>query len=170
MAFSLKAEPQDDDAPDKTSQFVGELPSELQGQSLEVTIPNIRIAGERYRLGFSSVSETHGDEAMPNKLADNAEKNLYLTAGGKYTAADIQANGNMTATQKFRGFKPAHDLFPKVGDLICPITLTKANPKCTWIIGGKNYEFCCPPCVNEFVKLAKEKSEEIKEPEDFVKK
>jgi hypothetical protein len=46
-AFTLKPEPQNDDAPDKTSQFVGELPTDLQGRSLEVTIPGIRIAGRR---------------------------------------------------------------------------------------------------------------------------
>jgi YHS domain-containing protein len=50
------------------------------------------------------------------------------------------------------------------------VTLTKANPKCAWIVGGKTYEFCCPPCVDEFVKTAKEQPAEIKEPEDYVKK
>ena len=77
---------------------------------------------------------------------------------------------NMTASQKFRGIAPSHDLKPKSGDKICPITLTKANPKFTWVVGGKPYEFCCPPCVEEFVKQAKEQPEEIKDPGDFIKK
>jgi YHS domain-containing protein len=93
-----------------------------------------------------------------------------LTAGGKYTVADIQANGNMTASQKFKGFRAQHDLSPKQGDKICPVTLTKANDKCSWIVGGKTYEFCCPPCVDEFVKMAKQNPDDLKEPHAYVKR
>ena len=50
------------------------------------------------------------------------------------------------------------------------MTLTKANPKCSWIVGGKNYEFCCPPCVDEFVKLAKSNPEKVKQPDQYVKR
>ena len=49
------------------------------------------------------------------------------------------------------------------------VTLTKANPACTWIVGGKVYEFCCPPCVDEFVTLAKAGGP-IDEPEAYVQK
>jgi hypothetical protein len=107
---------------------------------------------------------------MPAKVNDEEERKLYLTPGGKYTEADIKANGGVTASQKFRGFVARHDLKPKPGDRICPITLTKANPACAWVVGGKRYEFCCPPCVDEFVNAAKESPEELKEPEDYVKK
>ena len=167
--FTLKPVPQPGDAAGQTSQFVGALPKELAGQRVEVTIPSIRIGGDRFRLGFASASESH-DEGMPAKVAAEEERKLYLTPGGKYTEADIKANGNVTASEKFKGFKATHDLRPKPGEKICPVTLTKANPKCTWIVGGKNYEFCCPPCVDEFVKTAKEQPAEIKEPEDYVKK
>ncbi len=105
---------------------------------------------------------------MPDKVADNEERELYLTAAGKYTLEDIEANGNRTASEKFKGFKAAHDLRPQPGDKICPVTLTKANPQCTWIVGGQEYQFCCPPCIDEFVALAKEDGE-IKDPEDYVK-
>ncbi len=165
----LEPDPQMGDAEGKTSLFVGTLPSELEGQSLEITIPSITIAGERFRFGFASSTSGH-DTEMPAKVADEEETALYLTAGGKYTEADIEANGRMTASAKFKGFRAAHDLNPKVGEQICPVTLTKANPKCTWIIGGKTYEFCCPPCIDEFVILAKEEPAEVKEPEQYVKK
>jgi hypothetical protein len=61
---------------------------------------------------------------------------------------------------------------PKPGDKICPVTMTKANPACTWIIAGKEYEFCCPPCVDEFVSWAKdpELAKDILPPEEYVKK
>ena len=167
--FTLEPEPQDGDAEERTSQFVGILPKGLWGLNVEVTVPNIVVSGERFRLGFQSAPEQH-DEEMPNRVADDEEKTLYLTPGGSYTEEDIKANGNVTATAKFKGVKSSHDMFPKPGDKICPVTKTKANPQFNWIIGGKAYEFCCPPCVDEFVKTAKATPDEILQPSDYVKR
>lgn len=169
-SLEIKPQPQPGDAAGKASLFVAQLPENLVGKNIDVTIPNISIGGERFRMGFSNKTEQHGADAMPGKVADEAERKLYLTPGGIYSVADIEANGKVTASQKFAGFMASHDLKPKVGDKICPVTLTKANPECTWIVGGKKYEFCCPPCVDEFVTLAKTKPEEIKAPEDYVKR
>eukprot|EP00456_Euglypha_rotunda_P073951 TRINITY_DN674_c0_g1_i1.p1 TRINITY_DN674_c0_g1~~TRINITY_DN674_c0_g1_i1.p1 ORF type:complete len:293 (-),score=59.00 TRINITY_DN674_c0_g1_i1:880-1758(-) len=167
--FTLEAAPQDGDAEGRTSQFLGTLPKGLWGLKLEVTVPNIVISGERFRLGFKSTPEEH-DEGMPSKVADDEERQLYLTPGGKYTEEDIKANGSVTATAKFKGLKSSHDMFPKPGDKICPVTKTKANPIFTWVVGGKTYEFCCPPCVDEFVKTAKATPDEIQQPADYVKR
>lgn len=169
QTVAVTATPQPGDSEGKSSLFAGKLPDELIGQSIDVTIPSIRINGERFRLGFTTRSQSHTEPAMPDKVADDAERALYLTPGGLYTQEDIAANGNMTASEKFKGFMAAHDLKPKPGDKICPITFTKANPKCAWIIAGKNYEFCCPPCVDEFLTLAKANPEAIKAPEQYVK-
>jgi hypothetical protein len=170
-SIAFEPSPQDGDAENRTSLFVGKLPTELIGQKLEVTIPNIRIAGERFRLGFQSGQEAHADSPeMPDKLADDAERELYLTPGGRYTAADVAANGNVTASQKFKGIKSTHDMRPKVGDMLCPVSGTKANPEFTWIIDGKSYEFCCPPCIDEYLASAKTSTDPLPEPESFVKK
>jgi YHS domain-containing protein len=107
---------------------------------------------------------------MTGPVGSSKERELYLTPGGIYTAADIKANGNQLPTQKFRGVRVNHDLKPKPGDRICPITLTKANPGYTWVVGGKAYLFCCPPCVEEFVTTAKTDPAGIKAPEEYVKK
>jgi YHS domain-containing protein len=168
-SFVLAPKPQPGDKPGMTSQFVGHLPKEMAGKKVEVTIPSIRIGNERFRIAFKSVPDA-GEHGMPAKVADEDEKKLYLTPGGKYTEADIKANGNVTASAKFKGLKAEHDLKPKTGDLICPITLTKANAKFSWVIDGKTYQFCCPPCVDEFVALAKEKPDEIKPPEFYRQK
>ncbi len=168
VPVELSAAPQDGDAPGHTSQFVGELPEELRGQPLEVTIPNIRINGERFRVGFTTQTAAH-EEEMPASLPAAEEQTLYLTPGGKYTEDDIAANGKVTASQKFKGVISSHDMKPKSGDRICPITMTKANPKFTWVIDGKPYQFCCPPCVDEFVKLAKEQPEEVNIPDTYIK-
>lgn len=170
VSVTFKPQPQSGDSATKTSMFVGQLPADLSGKNLDVTVPSMQIAGERFRLGFSSAPQSHGDDIMPDKVNDDEEQKLYLTAGGLYTEADIKANGNATASQKFAGFMSAHDMKPKPGDKICPVTMTKANPKCTWVVGGKTYEFCCPPCVDEFVKLAKENPNDVKEPDAYVKR
>jgi hypothetical protein len=97
------------------------------------------------------------------------EKQLYLTPGGMYTREDIQANGNMTRSQKFIGLAVKHDPNATSGDAICPITSVKANPDCTWVIGGKSYQFCCPQCIDEFLNRAKLSTAEIKNPEFYTK-
>lgn len=170
VSFVLRSEPQQGDKAGMTSMFLGHLPKELIGKNLEVTIPNLTIQGERFRIAFKSVSNVAADHGMPAKVADEAERKLYLTAAGAYSESDIRANGGITASQKFKGIKAEHDLKPKVGDKLCPITLTKANPKFSWVVGGKTYEFCCPPCVDEFVATAKENPAEIKDPEAYRKK
>lgn len=171
VEMDLNPVPRTGDKPGRTSQFIGKLPADLVGKQLVVTIPIIVVDGERFRIGFASTLPKH-DEGMPIGIGGADEKELYLKPGGIYTEADIKANGNMTASQKFKTFKARHDLKPKPGDKICPITLTKANPQCTWIVASKTYEFCCPPCVDEFVTQAKdpETAKEIKEPGHYVKR
>jgi hypothetical protein len=168
-SIELKALPQEGDSAGKTSQFVGKLPDAAVGIAVDVTIPNVRIGGERFRIGFTTQAEQH-DTGMPAAVTGAEEQKLYFTPGGKYTQADIDANGKLSAGQKFRGFMSKHDMNPKPGDLICPVTFTKANPKVEWIVGGKKYTFCCPPCVDEFVRMAKEEPNEVKEPEEYVKR
>jgi hypothetical protein len=170
VAVTFKAQPQPGDTNGQTSAFIAQLPAELAGKNLDVTVPSVRISGERFRLGFSSVPQGHDDDMMPDKVGDDEERKLYLTPAGLYTDADIKANGNMTASQKFKGFKAKHDMKPKPGDKICPVTFTKANPQCSWVVGGKTFEFCCPPCVDEFVKLAKENPNDVKEPGAYIKR
>lgn len=169
VEMELNPVPRTGDKAGRTSQFIGKLPAELAGKQVTVTIPIIAIDGERFRIGFTSVPAKH-DEGMPIGVSGADEKELYLKPGGIYTDADIKANGNRTASQKFKGVKAKHDLRPKAGEKICPITLTKANPDFTWIVAGKSYEFCCPPCVDEFVTMAKTQPDQIMEPDFYIKK
>jgi hypothetical protein len=170
VAVTLKPLPQPGDASGKTSQFVGRLPKDLEGKLVTATVPSITIAGERFRFGFTLGGQEAHEAAMPVKAAGEEESELYLTPGGLYTEADIEANGHTTASQKFKGQKPVHDAHPRPGEKLCPISLTKANAKFTWVIGGKSYEFCCPPCVDEFLRKAKEHPEEIRDPGEYIQK
>lgn len=168
IPVELTATPQDGDSPGKTSQFTARLPEAAIGQAIDVTIPNLRIGAERFRVGFTTAIQNH-DSGMPAAVTGDAEQELYFTAAGKYTEADIKANGKLSAGAKFKGFMSKHDMNPQPGDLICPVTFTKANPTVAWQINGKKYIFCCPPCVDEFVRMAKEEPEKILEPEAYVK-
>jgi YHS domain-containing protein len=167
-------EPQSGDSEGRSSVFVAKLPETMVGQMVEITIPNIAIDGERFRMAFTKSSLSHGegthagDAAMPKKVADDEEQRLYLEPGGHYTAADIEANGKVTPYQKYRGIASTHDMNPQPGDQICPITETKANPKFVWVIGGKNYQFCCPPCIDEFLQKAKSGGDTLPDPSSFV--
>ena len=167
VPVTFRPEPQPGDAKGKTSLFVATLPEELADKKVQVTV-NITIGGERFRIGFGN--DAHADAAMPAKLGSEKERKVFLTPGGIYTAADIKANGNTVPSVKYADLDIEHDDHPKVGDKICPISKTKANPKLTWVVGGKSYEFCCTPCVQEFVTKAKEKPDEIKDPSAYVQK
>jgi hypothetical protein len=167
--MKFKASPQKGDAGEKTSLFVGTLPKEAQGKTIEITINNIQIGGERFRLAFTNEKAPREDDIPDGTGGDEAEK-LYRAPGGKYTSEDIQANGKLTPAQKYKGVTSAHDTKPKQGDKICPISMSKSNPKLIWIIGGKSYEFCCLPCIDEFVRTAKERPNEVLDPSAYVKK
>lgn len=113
-------------------------------------------------------SRRSDENKMPAKVVDSAETSLYLTAGGIYTIADIIANGNQTASERFKGFQAKHDFDPQVGDALCPVTRTKANSGCSWIIGGYEYFFCCPPCIDEFLIAAKLNPSDVEMPSFYV--
>jgi hypothetical protein len=98
------------------------------------------------------------------------ERRLYLTPGGRYKAADIDANGPLLPSQRFRRIESRHDMHPQPGDRLCPVTGTRASPNFTWIVGGKAYQFCCPPCVDEFVRQAKEHPRTLRPPDHYVKR
>jgi hypothetical protein len=98
------------------------------------------------------------------------ERELYLTPGGLYSEADIKANGNVVPSQKFTGISWPHDDELKTGDKVCPVTANKADERCYWIVNSRKYEFCCTPCLDKFVKWAKEKPDRIKEPTEYIHK
>jgi YHS domain-containing protein len=122
---------------------------------------------------LDAIEALYPANALPTsgeKPMSAADKALFLTPGGLYTDADIAANGNTSAYLKYASIVPNHDTQVKVGEAVCPISETKPNPQLTWVIGGKTYTFCCPPCIAEFVKKAKTAPQSIKAPEAYVKK
>ncbi len=162
----LRPDPQTGDRPGRTSCFTGLLPAGLAGRSLQVSIPNLCIESQRFHLTF--VRHAAGHAGMPAGAAADEETSLYLVPGGKYTAVDIEVNGRTVPSEKYRGFQARHDYDPRSGDQLCPVSRTKSNPACSWVIGGEVYQFCCPPCIDEFVRLAKTQPEDAMPPEAYV--
>jgi YHS domain-containing protein len=186
-ALTIKPAPYPSDPPGKSSRFEGKVDGfdGITPVGLALTIVDQE---KTYRVNFSpetlwgavlndlKAHDSSGNDVMPTSLSSGegmaptpAEKELFLQPGGIYTEADIKANGNTVAAAKFRGMMPRHKMSPAKGTRVCPITNTTADRRFAWIIGGKTYYFCCPPCVEEFVKQAKEKPETIKSPEAYVK-
>ena len=166
--LELMPEPQPGDSAGKTSQFVTSIPAELLGRSIRITIPNLVISGERFRVAMD-LKGNDAHEPMGKPVALGEEETLYLTPGGKYTVEDIAANGKTIPTVKFKGIRSNHDDKPVKGDRICPISKTKANDQFLWVIDGKSYTFCCPPCIDEYVRAAKEQPDSLLAPETFIK-
>lgn len=114
------------------------------------------------------------DRPMPNGMpethrgTDDEYRQLYLVPAGAYTRSDIRTNGNQTPRQRYASFQAEHDFNPRPGDRICPISRTKANVRCTWDVGGQTYQFCCPPCIDEFVRLAKQQPDQIRPPDEYT--
>lgn len=160
---TLVPSPQAGDAANKTSQFVGKLPRGLWGQELVVTVRALRVGDQEHGVEFATRDPHHERETAED------DDNLFLTVGGKYTEADIQANGNTTAARKYRDFQSRHDLKPGKGERICPVTLTKASPDCSWVVASEKHLFCCPPCIGEFLRTAKERPDEIKAAAKYVR-
>ena len=134
--------------------------------------PKTKAEYAKLAKALSAIEELYPKNALPSsgaKPMSAADRALFLTPGGLYTSADIKANGNASAYQKYASVVPMHDAQVKSGDPVCPISETKPNPQLTWVIGGKNYSFCCPPCIAEFVKKAKTDPKSIKAPEAYVK-
>lgn len=139
--------------------------------SYEHQKPKVDVA----RIGVESqVSHTEGGRAgMEGTIAHaeahlSVERGVFSTPGGRYTAEDIAKNGPLAPAQKFEGITSVHDMRPSKGTLICPITMTKANPKFAWWVGGKRYTFCCPPCIEEWVMKAKRANAPLPPPKSFV--
>ncbi len=179
--FTLKGQPTAGEAPGTASTFTGPLPDDLNGRTITLSV-NVPMDGKTYRVTFNQ--NRHEDDhktpitakmlpsgkvVMPDGLAPDAEKRLFLTAGGAYTEKDIEQNRNLVPSVKFRGFEASHDMNPQPGDRICPITKTKINPIISWVIGGRRYGFCCPPCIGDYLKKVKKNPKELKPTSAYFK-
>jgi YHS domain-containing protein len=123
-----------------------------------------------YRIGQPRPAAVSAEVTMPSPAPAGKQAKLYLTPAGLYTSGDVRANGGVTAADRYRGQMAQHDPRPAMGDRVCPITDTKANPRFTWVVGGRTYLFCCPACIDEFVSRAKTNPDSIRPPEQYVKR
>ncbi len=104
QALAFEPQPQQGDSEHRTSLFVAKLPKDWIGKPLEVTIPNIRIDGERFRLSFQSRNELHDrEQGMPSKVAGSEEQKLYLTPGVDIPGPTSRPTGTQLRLRSFEG-------------------------------------------------------------------
>ena len=164
-AVMLRPRPQPGDPPGTASRFVGRLPPAAWRPHLQLVVWSLRVEGERFRFEIDAAGAPFDEDSAAKAIA--AEAALYSTPAGKYGADDIRVNGGRVPTEKYRGERPAHEDQPAAGDRVCPVSLARADPRFVWVVGGREYLFCCPPCIDEFVATAKERPDEVKEPEFY---
>jgi hypothetical protein len=165
-AVMLRPEPQDADPPGTASRFVGRFPLSVWREHVQLVVWSLPVGRDRFRFHIDSQSPPPDAGAVERAAA--AEAALYSHPGGKYRAEDIEANGAAPASRKYRGERPAHNDRPGAGERVCPVSRSSADPRFVWVVGGREYRFCCPPCLDEFVTAAKERPGEVREP-DFYK-
>lgn len=157
---------------DTQVQAVAAVAEELDRVADAGNLAATRVQHGKMNRALDTIAALYPQNVLPTtgaRAMTPAERELFLTPGGAYTAADIKANGNTSVYQKYPDFVASHDTQVKPGERVCPISETKPNPRLTWIVGGKTYAFCCPPCVAEFVTKAKKDPKSIKSPEAYVK-
>jgi hypothetical protein len=149
----------------RATAFVGRLPGDAVAARLLIRVPSLRIGGESFAFEVSWSAKRSEEEVAEAYKAD--QRRIYLTPGGKYTEDDIAASGRATAAAKYRGRHSKHETLARPGDRVCPITGFKASAAVVWWVSGCAYQFCCQPCIDDFVLLAKEQPAEIRKPEDY---
>ncbi len=157
----FRPDPLPEDPAGTASRFVGRLPGVKPNGHLELVVWSLSVGPERYQFAV------HLPPSAPDPDAERAEAALYSAPGGKYTKDDIRTNGPTPAAQRFRGERVPHDSRPAAGERVCPVSKARASAKFPWVIGGREYLFCCPPCIDEFLSAAKSRPDEVREPGSY---
>ncbi len=165
FALMFRPEPLETDPPGTASRFAARLSPALWRGHLRLVVWSVPVEGERFRFEIE-LTPSPTDEATVAK-AEADEAALYAAPKGKYLADDVRTNGMVPASRKYRGERPAHNDRPTPGESVCPVSRARTDARFVWVIGGKEYLFCCPPCIDEFVATAKERPEEVQEPEFY---
>jgi YHS domain-containing protein len=154
--------------PQNTSQFWGRMSPELLGMHLRLEIKDLEIEGRK----FAFVIEVPGaaDPTRRSRVATDMERELVLKPGAGYTQADVEAAGGIIPSAKYKDVSPGHSMRAMRGDRLCPVSRIKADSRISWNVMGRTYQFCCSPCIVDFVSLAKKRPEEIVAPENLVSK
>jgi len=149
----------------RTSHFVGRFNPEMMGGHLSVSVARLEIDGEEVSFQFE-LPDRHDGKRRAAELV----RSVVLTPKGQYTWADTEAEKQGVPTEKYRELKVIHDMRPKPGDRLCPVTRAKAAPRIQWQVDGRTYLFCCPPCIVDFIEAARASIKPMIAPEQLVKK
>jgi hypothetical protein len=89
----------------QTTALIGRLPGEAVAQRFVFRVQGLRVRGESFDFDITWEAG-EGTEMAVAYEAD--QRRIYLSAGGKYTEADIAASGRTTAAARYRGHRAGH--------------------------------------------------------------
>lgn len=165
--FVFRPDPSAVAADGRATAFLGRLPGDAVAARVAIWVNGLRIRGEAFDFEVGWDTGRPDEEVRAAYEAD--QRRIYLTAGGKYTEADIAASGRTTAAAKYHGHRAAHGEAARPGERVCPITGFRSMAALVWPVAGEDYLFCCQPCMDEFVMLAKDRPSEVRRPADYVR-
>ena len=166
--FVFRPDPGAVAADGRATAFLGRLPGDAVAARVTIRVKGLRIRGEAFDFEVNWDAGRPDEEVRAAYEAD--QRRIYLTAGGKYTEADIASSARTTASVKYRGHRAAHSEAARPGERVCPITGFRAVAALVWRIAGEVYLFCCQPCIDEFVLLAKDRPGDVRPPGDYVRR
>ena len=152
--------------------FVGTHDFFAKEAEFEVNVSGLLDEKKKEPVPYNDTIKYNPKKVAAAKKKSAGVRELYLKPGGIYTAADIQTNGTVPASEKYAAkykgkiWEHADDVKP--GDKVCPVTKAKAESECAWVVQGQRYEFCCPPCVDKFVRWAHNEPEKVKDAKEYV--
>ena len=139
-----------DDMRDRTSRFIGRIPPSFVGNDLRIAIPTFNMGERKVAIAFDFNKKQWANES--SREAQAFERQVLLKAkGDRYTEFDIEANGRITASDKYGSVQVAHKTKADLNEVACPVSKLQADSRLAWVIAGKELHFCCVSCIIEFV-------------------
>lgn len=134
----------------RTSRFIGRIPPLFVGKELRINVPNLEIEETKVAFAFDFYKKNWPEDS--SGTAQTFERKVLLTAkGDRYTDLDIEANGRVTASEKYGLVQVAHKMNPGPNAASCPVSLLQADSRLGWVVAGKERHFCCVSCIIDFL-------------------
>lgn len=140
--------------PFRSAWFVGRIPPAFVGKELRIIIPNLTIRETKAAFAFDFGKGQWPEGSLG--AGQTFERRVLLTStGDRYTDRDIDANGRVTASEKYGSVQVTHKMDPNPTMASCPVSLLQADTRLAWFVAGKERHFCCVSCIIDFVDAIK---------------
>ena len=134
----------------QAARFIGRIPPSFVGKTLRINIPKLTLGETNVAIAFDFDKKQWAKES--SNTAQAFERQVLLKAkGDRYTEFDIEANGCITASEKYGPVQVTHKMKPDPNTVACPVSKLQADSRLAWVVAGKERHFCCVSCIIDFV-------------------